>query len=223
MSIKIAIDGPSGAGKSSIAKALAKELGFIYVDTGALYRAVAYSAVSRGIATDDKEKVIAMLDGLEIKLKYVDGVQHVFAQGVDVSTEIRLPEISMGASNVSAVPQVRSFLFDLQRRIAEENNVLMDGRDIATVVLPDAQLKIFLTASAEARAKRRFEEFAQKGEHPDYEWVLKDIIQRDYNDSHRESAPLVQAPDAVLADNTGMTLEESIAYVRGIIKEKLDI
>lgn len=222
MSVKIAIDGPAGAGKSTIARKLAQELGFIYVDTGALYRAVAYSAVSNGKATDDRSGVIPLLDGLTAELKFIDGVQHVFVNGEDVSDKIRTPEMSMGASNVSAMPEVRDFLFNLQRTIAAENNVIMDGRDIGTVVLPDADLKIFLTASAEDRAQRRYLEFAEKENPPTYEWVLEDIKKRDYNDSHRKTAPLRQAEDAVPVDTTGNTLEQSVEKLRLLIKEKLE-
>ena len=222
----IAIDGPAGAGKSTIAKAVSKQLGFIYVDTGALYRAVALEMMSRGIAANDKEKVIAELekfgDGY-FSLCFIDGVQHVFSGEKDVSGMIRTPEVSMGASAVSAIPEVRKFLFDLQRKIAAENNVIMDGRDIGTVVLPNADLKIFLTASAEVRAERRFKELAEKPDCPSFEQVLADIKQRDYNDSHREISPLKQAEDAVLADTSELDLDGAIALVISLIKEKCSL
>ena len=179
--INVAIDGPAGAGKSTVAKAVAKELNFIYVDTGALYRAIAYNAVKNGVI-DSTDDVVALLDKTKIELKYTDGVQSVFLNGEDVSPFIRTPEISMGASKVSAIPQVRAFLLDLQRNIAKENNVIMDGRDIATVVLPDADVKIFLSASAECRAQRRYKELVEKGENVTYDEVLADVNQRDYQD-----------------------------------------
>lgn len=222
MAINIAIDGPAGAGKSSIAKLVSKELGYIYVDTGALYRTVGLYSIRKGIDTKDAEAVTATLKDIEIKLGFVDGAQHVFLNGEDVSDAIRTPEASMGASNVSAIPAVRTFLFDLQRDIAKNNNCIMDGRDIGTVVLPDAQIKLFLTASPEARAERRYKELIEKGEKVDFQDVLDDINKRDYQDSHREIAPLKQAEDALLVDNSGCNLEEGVALVMGIIKEKLN-
>jgi cytidylate kinase len=221
MAINIAIDGPAGAGKSSIAKLVSKELGYIYVDTGALYRTVGLYSIRKGIDTKDAEAVTATLKDIEVKLGFVDGAQHVFLNGEDVSDAIRTPEASMGASNVSAIPAVRTFLFDLQRDIAKNNNCIMDGRDIGTVVLPDAQIKLFLTASPEARAERRYKELIEKGEKVDFQEVLDDINKRDYQDSHREIAPLKQAEDALLVDNSGCNLEEGTALVIGIIKEKL--
>lgn len=221
MAINIAIDGPAGAGKSSIAKLVSKELGYIYVDTGALYRTVGLYSIRKGIDTKDAEAVTATLKDIEVKLGFVDGAQHVFLNGEDVSDAIRTPEASMGASNVSAIPAVRTFLFDLQRDIAKNNNCIMDGRDIGTVVLPDAQIKLFLTASPEARAERRYKELIEKGEKVDFQEVLDDINKRDYQDSHREIAPLKQAEDALLVDNSGCNLEEGTALVVGIIKEKL--
>ncbi|MBP3442554.1 MAG: (d)CMP kinase [Clostridia bacterium] len=222
MAINIAIDGPAGAGKSSIAKHVSKELGYIYVDTGALYRTVGLYSIRKGIDTKDAQAVTATLKDIEVKLGFVDGAQHVFLNGEDVSDAIRTPEASMGASNVSAIPAVRTFLFDLQRDIAKNNNCIMDGRDIGTVVLPDAQIKLFLTASPEARAERRYKELIEKGEKVDFQDVLDDINKRDYQDSHREIAPLKQAEDAVLVDNSGCNLEEGVALVIGIIKEKLN-
>ena len=220
MSINIAIDGPAGAGKSTIAKAAAKKFGFIYVDTGALYRSIAYYAINHGADTQNAEQVIAMLSDITPELKYIDGVQHVFVNGEDVSDKIRTPEVSMGASNVSAIPAVRDFLFELQRKIARENNVVMDGRDIGTVVLPDAELKIYLTASAEERARRRHAELTEKGENVSFEEVLADVNQRDYNDMNREIAPLKQAADAVLCDTTEVDLQGAIDMLCGIIEDK---
>ncbi len=224
MPINIAIDGPSGAGKSTIARAASKRLGFIYVDTGALYRAVACHMLSRGISADDEETVSAELAGLGedyFSLHFIDGVQHVFCGEEDVSDKIRTPEISMGASNVSAIPAVRKYLFELQRKIARENNIIMDGRDIGTVVLPNADLKIYLTASAEERANRRFKELSAKKDCPPYDKVLADIRQRDYNDMNREIAPLKQADDAVLADTSELNFEEATELVLRLIREKI--
>lgn len=218
--INVAIDGPAGAGKSTIAKAAAKELGFIYVDTGALYRAVAYNAVKTG-AIDDEQKIIDMLDSTKVELKYVNGVQAVYLNGEDVSAFIRTPEISMGASKVSAIPQVRAFLLNLQREIASSNNVIMDGRDIATVVLPNADVKIFLFASPECRAERRYKELIEKGESVSFDDVLKDVNQRDYQDSHREIAPLKPSDDSIMADTSELTLQESIDLIVNTIKEKI--
>lgn len=218
--INVAIDGPAGAGKSTIAKAAAKELGFIYVDTGALYRAVAYNAVKNGVI-DDEQRIISMLDDTKVELKYVEGVQSVYLNGEDVSGFIRTPEISMGASKVSAIPQVREFLLNLQREIAKTNNVIMDGRDIATVVLPDAEVKIFLFASPECRAERRYKELVEKGENVSFDDVLKDVNQRDYQDSHREIAPLKPSEESIMADTSELTLQESIDLIVNTIKEKI--
>lgn len=218
--INVAIDGPAGAGKSTIAKAAAKKLGFIYVDTGALYRAVAYNAVKNGVI-DDEQGIISMLDDTKVELKYVNGVQSVYLNGEDVSGFIRTPEISMGASKVSAIPQVRAFLLNLQREIAKTNNVIMDGRDIATVVLPDAEVKIFLFASPECRAERRYKELVEKGENVSFDDVLKDVNQRDYQDSHREIAPLKPSEESIMADTSELTLQESIDLIVNTIKEKI--
>lgn len=218
--INVAIDGPAGAGKSTIAKAAAKELGFIYVDTGALYRAVAYNAVKNGVI-DDEQGIISMLDDTKVELKYVEGVQSVYLNGEDVSGFIRTPEISMGASKVSAIPQVREFLLNLQREIAKTNNVIMDGRDIATVVLPDAEVKIFLFASPECRAERRYKELVEKGENVSFDDVLKDVNQRDYQDSHREIAPLKPSEESIIADTSELTLQESIDLIVNTIKERI--
>lgn len=219
--LNVAIDGPGGAGKSTVAKAAAKELGLIYVDTGALYRAVGVNALRNGVDTKDEKAIKKMLKKTEVELKHIDGVQHVFLNGEDVSEEIRTPDASMAASNVSTIQIVRDFLFDTQRDIAKKNNCIMDGRDIATVVLPDAQVKIFLTASAEVRAQRRFLELQQKGSDETYEKVLADLIERDYQDSHREIAPLKPAEDSIIVDTSEMPLDESIATVVNLIKEKM--
>lgn len=221
MNYAIAIDGPAGAGKSTIAKVLAKEMSLIYVDTGALYRTVGYFTTGRGIALTDIEGITAALDDLTVELKYVDGVQRVFANGEDVSDLIRTPAISMAASAVSAIPAVRAYLLNTQRDIAAKNSVVMDGRDIGTVILPDAKVKIFLTASPESRAKRRYDELQAKGDPATYEEVLADMIKRDYDDSHRAAAPLKQAEDAVLVDTSGDTLEQSVARIKAVVLEKL--
>ena len=220
MKINVALDGPSGAGKSTIAKAVAKKLEYVYVDTGALYRTIAYYVISNGFDAKDENAVVSCLDKINVKLKYISGAQHVMLNGEDVSDKIRTPEISMGASAVSAIPKVREFLFDLQQDIAKHNNIIMDGRDIGTVVLPNAQVKIFLTATAEERANRRFKELQEKGDPSTYEQVLEDIKQRDYNDTHRDIAPLKKADDAVEVDSTKMTLDEVIDAIVKIINDK---
>ncbi|MBR6407938.1 MAG: (d)CMP kinase [Clostridia bacterium] len=216
----IAIDGPSGAGKSTVARAAAKQLGFIYVDTGALYRAIGLFAVRAGADTKDAGQIVQLLDGIELSLKIEDGTQHVIMNGEDVSGLIRTPEISMAASDVSKVPEVRTFLLQLQRDIAAQNDCLMDGRDIATVILPDAQIKIFLTASAEVRAKRRYLELLEKGENVTYGEVLDDVNKRDYQDSHREIAPLKPSEQSVIVDTSDMSLEQSTEAVISIVREK---
>ena len=217
--INVAIDGPAGAGKSTIAKAAAKALDFIYVDTGALYRAVALNAVRNGVI-DDEDKIIAMLDNTNVELAFNDeGTQCVYLNGEDVSSYIRTPEISMGASKVSAIPRVGEFLFDLQRNVAKSNNVIMDGRDIATVVLPNADVKIFLFASPECRAQRRYKELIEKGEDVEYCDVLADVNQRDYQDSHREIAPLKPSESSIMADTSELDLQQSIDLIINIIKE----
>lgn len=218
--INVAIDGPAGAGKSTVAKAAAKELGYIYVDTGALYRTIALNAVRHGIL-NDTEKIEAMLSDTKVELKYADGVQSVYLNGENVSGLIRTPEISMGASVVSAIPKVRAFLLDLQRDIAKKNNVIMDGRDIATVVLPNADVKIFLFASPECRAKRRYDELIEKGESVTFDEVLDDVNKRDYQDSHREIAPLKPSEDSVMADTSELDLNSSVQLVVDIIKERI--
>ncbi|MEG2597641.1 MAG: (d)CMP kinase, partial [Oscillospiraceae bacterium] len=198
--ISIAIDGPSGAGKSSVAKAISKKLGFIYVDTGALYRAIGFYVWSKGKDPSNETDVSSLLPEIHVEIRYQDGSQHVILNGTDVSEDIRKPPISMAASHVSAHSEVRNFLLELQRNFAQKSNVVMDGRDIGTVVLPHADIKIFLTASSEERACRRFEELLQKGETVEFDQIHEEIKQRDYNDSHRQIAPLKQAADAILVD-----------------------
>jgi len=222
MSFAVAIDGPAGAGKSTIARAAAKELGFIYVDTGALYRSIGLNALRNNIDINDANKVEKSLATLKVELSFdAQGAQIVLLNNEDVSSLIRTPEVSMAASRVSAIPAVRAFLLDLQRNMAKTQSVIMDGRDIGTVVLPDAEVKIFLTASPEIRAKRRFDELIEKGQEVKYEDVLADVIQRDYNDSHREIAPLKPADDSTLADTSNLTLQESVELIINIIKENL--
>lgn len=222
MSIAIAIDGPAGAGKSTIAKAAARELGFIYVDTGALYRAIGLSAQRKGYTSDDKAEIISMLDTIKVELAFNEAhEQVVLLNGEDVSGFIRTPEISMMASAVSAIPEVRAYLLDLQRDIAHTNNVIMDGRDIGTVVLPDAKLKIFLSASPECRARRRYDELVEKGMDVKYEDILSDVIARDYADSHRDIAPLKPAEGAVMIDTSGEDLETSVKRLLAIMRENI--
>ena len=218
MMINVAIDGPAGAGKSTIAKAAAKALGYIYVDTGALYRTVALGAVRAGVLESD-DGIAALLPSLRVELKFVDGSQHVYLNGEDVSDLIRTPEISMGASKVSAVPAVRAFLLDLQRDLAKKNNVIMDGRDIATVVLPNAQVKIFLSATPECRARRRYKELVERGQTVTNEEVLADVNRRDYQDSHREIAPLKPSADSIMADTSELDLQQSTDLIINIIRE----
>jgi cytidylate kinase len=215
--MQIAIDGPSGAGKSSIAKALAKRLGFVYVDTGALYRTVGYFVRSRGVTREDKEGIRACLAQIHIEVRYENGAQHVYLNGEDLGDKIREPEISMYASAVSAVPEVRSFLLDTQRDIAAKNDVIMDGRDIGTVILPNAEVKIFMTASVAARARRRTVELEAKGMPAAYEDVLREMEERDRNDREREVAPAIAAPDAIHLDNSDMTIEENVQAVLDIL------
>ncbi|MBQ3045260.1 MAG: (d)CMP kinase [Clostridia bacterium] len=219
--VNVAIDGPAGAGKSTVSRAAAKAVGYIYVDTGALYRAVGVNALRKGIDTKDKPAVAASLADISVDLVFENGEQKVLLNGENVSAEIRTPPASMAASDVSAVPEVRAFLFDLQRDIAKRNNCIMDGRDIGTVVLPDAKVKIFLTASPEERATRRYKELIEKGTDVKYEDVLSELIERDYNDSHREIAPLKPAEDGVILDTTGLSLEESVNEIIRIIKENI--
>lgn len=219
--IQIAIDGPSGAGKSTIAKAVAKRLGYVYVDTGALYRTVGWAALSEKLNCSDPEQIKPLLDKIQVDLTYDNGVQKVLLNGEDVSIQIRLPECSMAASAVSAIPAVREFLLHTQRSIATHHNVIMDGRDIGTVVLPDAQVKIFLTASAEKRAQRRFQELCDKGVETTFEEVLEDMKQRDYNDSHRAIAPLKPAHESILVDTSDLDLEGSIDAIYQAVVTKV--
>ena len=218
----VAIDGPSGAGKSSLARRCAAELGLLYVDTGAIYRTVGLAALRRGVDRKDEQAVAAILPELEIGMGYENGEQKMFLNGEDVSREIRMPEISMCASDVSAHAVVRDFLMEMQRKLARENMVIMDGRDIGTVVLPDAKLKIYLTASAEARAERRMKELLAKGVETDFDEVLQDIIRRDEQDMNREVAPLRQAEDAVLVDTTHIGFDESFALLCAIIRKRME-
>lgn len=220
--INIAIDGPAGAGKSTVAKGAAKKLGYIYVDTGALYRTIALACTRENIDLTDEESVKSVVSKISVRLGFENGVQKVYLLDEDVSEKIRTPEISMAASLVSKVPYVRSYLLDLQRDIAKNNNILMDGRDIATVVLPDADVKIFLFASPECRADRRYKELVEKGENVDYNDVLDDIVKRDYQDSHRDIAPLKPAEDSVMFDTSNLGLQESIDKLIEIVEEKLN-
>ncbi len=215
--MQIAIDGPAGAGKSTIAKAAAKELGFLYIDTGAMYRAIGLKALSMKLEEDID--IAEMTGETDIEITLLPDGQHIILDGADVTDKIRTPEVSMAASRVSAIGEVRQTLVGLQRKIAGKNDVIMDGRDIGTVVLPEAEVKLFLTASAEDRARRRYEEMLQKGEKADYESFLEYIKNRDYNDSHRAVSPLKAAEDAYIMDTTGNTLEQSVKMITDYIKE----
>lgn len=219
----IAIDGPGGAGKSTIAKELAKQLSFIYIDTGAMYRTIGLFAARNRVSGKNVQGVISLLPYITLEIRFIDGAQHMFLNGEDVSDKIRTEEASIYASDVSAIPAVRTFLLEQQRAFAKSSNVIMDGRDIGTVVLPDADLKIFLTASSEARARRRFLEQKAKGLDVTYEEVLEALKLRDRQDSSREAAPLKAADDAVIVDTTEWDLETSIAMVRRLVKERLDV
>lgn len=221
MSFAIAIDGPAGAGKSSAARQAAQKLQFVYVDTGAMYRTIALYMLENRVDTDDKEALKAALDSIRIELKYNDGVQCMYLNGEDVSGRIRTPEVSAQASVVAAIPAVRAKLLDLQRNMAASQNVLMDGRDIGTNILPDAELKIYLTASVEERARRRFLELTQKGEECSLEEIQKDIADRDWRDMHRETAPLKQAEDAVYLDTSDMTLDEVVERITQLAEERM--
>lgn len=220
--ISIAIDGPAGAGKSTLSRKIAEKLGFIYVDTGALYRVVGLKFSLLGADTSLDCDIEGILAETSADIRFVNGEQRVFLDSEDVSDKIRTPEVSMMASAVSAKPQVRAFLLEMQRELARKNNVVMDGRDIGTVVLPDATVKIYLTASAEARAQRRYKELTEKGMDVDYQSVYEDMVKRDYNDMNRAIAPLKQADDAVLADTTECDLEGSLELLLKIVKEGLD-
>ena len=217
----VAIDGPAGAGKSSVAKAAAKELGFVYVDTGAIYRTIALHVLRQGVDPHDAPAVEALLPHIQVELAYTPEGQKMLLNGEDVTGLIRTPEVSMATSACSAIPAVRAYLLQLQRDLAEKNNVLMDGRDIGTVVLPGADVKIFLTASPEDRARRRFDELRKRGQEADYDTVLRDIILRDEHDTRRSAAPLRQAEDALLVDTTGNSLDESLDVLLETIKERL--
>ena len=212
----IAIDGPAGAGKSSVAKALSKALGAMYLDTGAMYRAFGLAMLRAGVDVNDRDAVAARADKVDITVEYVDGAQHIFLAGEDVSREIRLPEVSGAASSISAVPEVRTRMVALQRNIAKGHDVIMDGRDIGTAVLPDATLKIFLTASAGERARRRCAELEQKGTPQPYDQVLREIEERDWRDSHREASPLRAADDAVTVDSSDMNLDEVVEHLKAM-------
>ena len=220
--IAVAIDGPAGAGKSTVARAVAQALGFVYVDTGALYRTIGLAVCRRGLDGTDVPGVLAVLPEIQVTLAYQDGAQHVLLDGEDVSDAIRTPQISTCASQVSSVPAVRAYLLDLQRNMARRQSVVMDGRDIGTVILPDAQVKIFLTASPETRAARRFAELKDKGTEPvSYARILEDMKARDALDASRAVAPLKQAPDAVLLDTSEMTLDESIQAALSIVRRRI--
>ncbi|MEE8705748.1 MAG: (d)CMP kinase [Oscillospiraceae bacterium] len=223
MKINIAIDGPAGAGKSSIAKEISRQFGFVYVDTGAMYRAIGLYMLRKGINPKEAEKVLPLLSEIKLSLRFSKEGQRVLLNGEDVSEEIREPQVSMAASDVSAIPGVRDFLLNLQQEMAKQNDVIMDGRDIGTVVLPNAQLKIYLTASAEERAQRRRAQLQEKGIEDSFETVLEDIKRRDYQDSHRKVAPLKSAADAQYFDTTGNTLEESVQMLSNIIKKHFNL
>lgn len=215
--ISVAIDGPSGAGKSSMARRLAADLGYTYVDTGAMYRAIGLYARRAGVDTKNADAVAALLPQVKLDIRLQDGAQHILLNGEDVTEAVRAEEIGMAASDVSAHPAVRAFLLDTQRDLAASRDVLMDGRDIGTVVLPNATVKIYLTASADARARRRLAELLEKGKQTDYATVLADIEQRDYQDTHRAVAPLRQAEDAILVDTSDIGIEESFALLKKTI------
>ena len=219
--VAIAIDGPAGAGKSTIARQLAVSLGYIYVDTGALYRTVALSILRNNIDSDNIAEVTAHIEGISVDIKYIDGEQRVLLNSEDVSAFIRTPEVSMMASKTSAILEVRAFLLGLQRKLAEQHNVVMDGRDIATVVLPDAEVKIFLTASPEIRARRRYDELIAKGEQVEFGDVLADLIKRDEQDMNRSVAPLKPSQEAVIVDTSGLDLQQSVEATQRVVKNKL--
>ena len=220
--INIAIDGPSGAGKSTVSKAVAKTLGYIYIDTGAMYRTLAYKAINLGIdISSEPDRAVAMLDNTTLDIRHAEDGQHMFVDGEDVTAHIRTPKVSMGASAISAIPHVRTRLLDMQRSFALSNNCIMDGRDIGTVVLPDAKVKIFLTASIEARAKRRYDELIQKGEDTTFADVLADMTKRDADDTNRACAPLAAAPDAVIVDSGDISFEQTVDKIIDIIKNKV--
>lgn len=220
--INIAIDGPSGAGKSTISKAVAKELGFIHIDTGALYRTIALYLSDNQIDVNNEEAIKAVLDDIKIQVCIEDGLQKIYLNNKEVCEELRQPNITKIASDVSKLPIVRDYLLEIQRELARENNCVMDGRDISTVVLPDATVKIFLTASPEVRAERRFNQQKEMGIIEDYDKILEDIKKRDYNDSHREIAPLKQAPDAIKIDSSKVDFDEVKNICKKLISERLE-
>ncbi len=220
--MQIAIDGPAGAGKSTISKFVATELGYLYIDTGAMYRAIGYKALKLGLNLEENDKIDTMAKETEIELKITETGQAIFLDGKDVTTKIRTPEVSMAASKVSAIGGVRKTLVDLQRRIAGSNNVVMDGRDIGTVVLPNAEIKIFLTATAEDRAMRRYIELKEKGVDTSYQSVLEDMQKRDWQDTHRAESPLKAACDATVIDTSGQTLGESVQLITDFVKSRVN-
>ena len=217
---QIALDGPAGAGKSTIAKKLAQDLGFVYIDTGAMYRTLALACLKKNIAADDEEAVCQAAEKAVLDIRYIDGVQHMFLDGEDVSTQIRTEEVSKAASDTSKYQRVRTRLVALQQELAQKYDVVMDGRDIGTVVLPNADLKVFMTASSQVRAQRRYKEYLEKGIDADFDQILADIEQRDYNDTHRENSPLMQAPDAVVLDTSDMNVEEVTRAIRTLYENK---
>ncbi len=217
--LRVALDGPSGAGKSTVAKAVAAATGLIYVDTGALYRTVGLYAAEKGVAPEDTDGIIALLDSLDIKLTYRDGIQCVLLHGEPVGDKIRTESASVYATAVSKIPEVRAYLLDMQKRLADEGGVIMDGRDIGTVIMPDAEIKVFMTASAEKRAKRRYREQVERGINVTFDEVLAAMAARDKQDSERDTAPLKPADDAVLFDNSGYDVEDSAAYIVGLMKD----
>lgn len=221
--MQIAIDGPAGAGKSTISKFVASELGYLYIDTGAMYRAVGYKVLKNGLNLDDAEMIRKMAEDTNIELKITENGQAIFLDGKDVTTKIRTPEVSMAASRISAIGGVRKRLVDLQRKIAGSNDVIMDGRDIGTVVLPEAQIKIFLTATSEDRAMRRYLELKDKGVEVSYQSVLEDMEKRDWQDTHREESPLKAADDATVIDTSGQTLGESVQIITDFVKSRIDV
>lgn len=222
MSFQIAIDGPAGAGKSTVAKRVAKELGFVYVDTGAMYRAIGLDCVRKGIDLDDEAKVVENAETVKVSISYIDGTQAVILNGENVNGFIRTPEIGEAASKVSAYKRVREILVDFQQKLTGTTNVVMDGRDIASVVLPNAQVKIYLDASVEVRAKRRYDELVAKGESADLKSIEEDVKERDYRDMHRDNSPLVKVPEAVLIDSSYMTVDEVVNSIISEAKSRID-
>ena len=219
--IQIAIDGPGGAGKTTLSKAIAKKLGIVYVDTGAMYRTVGLYVRDHGFSWENTAAVISLLPEIHIEVKFEDGVQNIYLNGINPGDRIREPEISMYASGVSKIPEVRAFLLETQKEIARKNSVIMDGRDIGTVILPDADLKLFMTASPETRAKRRYLELKEKGQDVTLEQVMEEMVARDAQDAGRDIAPAIPADDAIMYDNSGLTFEESLESLLAFIKEKL--